>query len=135
MTAAFFRFHIVGIVGFLVQLGVLLALEDAGLPIALATALAVEASVLHNFAWHERWTWAGMTTGTRRGRLARFHVSNGLVSLAGNTLLTTALTHAGVPLVLASLASVLACAAVNFATAHLWVFCAKTWPTLHGHLQ
>jgi putative flippase GtrA len=131
----FVRFNIVGIIGFVVQLCALVALDAAGLPVMLATAVAVEAALLHNFAWHERWTWAGLATGTRGGRLARFHLSNGLISILGNAALTGALVHAGAPLVLANLASVLTCALLNFAAAHLWVFCAKTWPTLHGHLQ
>jgi putative flippase GtrA len=103
--------------------------------VALATCLAVEAALLHNFAWHERWTWAGCTMGTPARRLARFHVSNGLTSIAGNAALTTMLVHAGAPLVLANLVAVLTCALLNYASAVLWVFCAKTWPTVHGHLQ
>ncbi len=135
MTTAFLRFNLVGIIGFAVQLALLLTLEGAGLPVALATGLAVEATVLHNFVWHERWTWAGATAGTRWGRLVRFHLSNGLISLAGTPMLTASLAHAGAPLVLANLVAVLTCALLNFTTAHVWVFCAKTWPTLHGHLQ
>ena len=132
---AFVRFNLVGVAGFAVQLGTLSALYAAGMPVALATGLAVEAAILHNFMWHERWTWAGQVTGTRAQRLARFHVSNGLISIAGNALLTTGLVQAGAPLVLANLAAVLTCALLNYASAILWVFCAKTWPTVHGHLQ
>jgi putative flippase GtrA len=73
--------------------------------------------------------------GSRLQRLARFHLSNGLISIAGNAVLTAALVHAGMPLLPSNLASVLTCALLNFAAAHLFVFCAKTWPTLHGHLQ
>ena len=68
-------------------------------------------------------------------RLARFHLSNGLISMAGNTVFTTALVTAGAPLLGANVAAVLTCALLNFAVAHLWVFCAKTWPTIHGHLH
>jgi hypothetical protein len=67
--------------------------------------------------------------------LIRFHLTNGVVSIAGNALLTPALAEAGIALAAASLASVTVCAAANFASAHLVVFCAKTWPTLHGHLH
>ena len=131
----FVRFNIVGTIGFAVQLVTLRTLHRAGMPVALATCLAVEAAVLHNFAWHERWTWAGRTTGTRARRLARFHVSNGLISMAGHVALTTTLVHAGAPLVLANLTAAVVCALLNFAAAVAWVFCAKTWPTVHGHLQ
>jgi putative flippase GtrA len=131
----FVRFNVVGIVGLVVQLGALIAFDRMGIPIVPATALAVEAALLHNFFWHERWTWAGVTSGSRAGRLARFHASNGVLSIAGNIALTSALVHAGAPLVVANVAAVLMCALLNFATAHVWVFCAKTWPTFHGHLQ
>jgi putative flippase GtrA len=149
MASRFVRFNLVGIVGFGLQLALLLALERAGVPIALATLIAVEAALLHNFAWHERWTWAGLAGGTRAGRLGRFHVSNGLISLAGNAVMTTALTNVGMPTIAASTTAVLVCALLNFASAHLWVIshptaqrtrgghpgCAKTWPTFHGHVH
>jgi putative flippase GtrA len=131
----FVRFNVVGIAGFIVQVTALIALDRMGLPVVPATALAVEAAILHNFAWHERWTWAGMTTGSRAGRLARFHLSNGIISIAGNIVVTSVLAHGGAPLVVANVAAVLTCSLLNFAAAHVWVFCAKTWPTFHGHLQ
>jgi putative flippase GtrA len=131
----FIRFNIVGAIGFGVQLGVLAALTTIGVPALPATCLAVEAALLHNFAWHERWTWADMSAGTRTGRLARFHLSNGFISILGNAAITTALFDAGAPLLAANVAAVVTCALLNFAAAHLWVFCAKTWPTVHGHLQ
>lgn len=134
-TTSFLRFNTVGVIGFAVQLSVLAALDVAGVPVLMGTAVAVEAAILHNFAWHERWTWAGTLSGTRGSRLARFHLSNGLISIVGNVAMTGALVHTGVPLVLASVAAVLTCAVLNYATASMWVFCAKTWPTLHGHLQ
>jgi putative flippase GtrA len=131
----FVRFNVVGAIGFLVQIGVLAGLSAVGVAVPIATCLAVEAAVVHNFVWHERWTWAGAGGGTRAGRLLRFQLSNGLISIAGNAAMTTALVEAGAPLVPANVAAVLTCALLNFAAAHVWVFCAKTWPTLHGHLQ
>ena len=51
------RFGAVGALGVLVQLGALAALAGwLGCNYLLATACAVETAVLHNFAWHERWT-------------------------------------------------------------------------------
>ena len=128
------RFNIVGVLGFAVQLGVLIALEAAGWPVFFATIVAVEVAVLHNFAWHERWTWADVP-GSRGARLARFHAVNGVISLGGNAVITAALARAGAPVVVANLAAVLTCAMLNFAGAHLYVFCAKTWPTFDGHLH
>jgi putative flippase GtrA len=131
----FVRFNIVGALGLAVQLTVLATLERAGWPVLIATVLAVEAAVLHNFGWHEGWTWADQRAGTRAGRLWRFQVTNGLISLVGNATITATLAAAGVPAVPSNIAAVAACAGANFAAAHLFVFCAKTWPTFHGHLQ
>jgi putative flippase GtrA len=131
----FVRFNVVGAIGFVLQLTVLASLERAGWPVLLGTLAAVEAAVLHNFAWHERWTWADQRAGTRAGRLWRFHVTNGLISLMGNATITAALAAMGVPAVIANIAAVTTCAGANYAAAHWFVFCAKTWPTFHGHLQ
>ena len=50
-------FNGVGLLGVGVQLGlVALLTHAAGLHYLLATAIAVEAAVLHNFIWHQRWT-------------------------------------------------------------------------------
>ena len=123
----FIRFNVVGVIGFAVQAMVLAALDALGVPVALATCLAVKAALLHNFVWHERWTWCGLGAAGRMRRLARFQVSNGVISMAGNAAVTTALVHAGAQLLAANLAAVVTCALLNFATAHVWVFCAKTW--------
>ena len=49
------KFNAVGAAGVAVQLGLLALLESVlRLQYLVATALAVEAAVLHNFAWHER---------------------------------------------------------------------------------
>ena len=53
----------------------------------LATGLAVEIAVIHNFLWHERFTWADRpATGPMHSlvRLAKFNASNGAVSMVGN---------------------------------------------------
>jgi putative flippase GtrA len=84
-------FNSVGAMGIVIQMSVLAALvSGARLDYVPATALAVEAAVLHNFFWHERWTWADRTRKRRAGvlrRLLGFHVTNGALSLTGNILL------------------------------------------------
>jgi putative flippase GtrA len=129
----FLRFNGVGLIGFALQLGVLAVLLRLGVHYLLATALAVELAVLHNFVWHERWTWRdrpaaaeGPSTwlGTgRQGRLWRFHASNGLISLAGNLVLMRLLVGLlGMPAVPANLVAVLLCALVNFTASDRFVF-------------
>lgn len=121
----FLRFNAVGVVGFAVQLGVLALLVRAGVHYLAATAIAVEVAILHNFVWHERWTWRDRRTPGRTwpGRLARFHAVNGGVSLAGNLLLMPVLVRAcGLPVLAANATAVLLCALVNFSGADRLVF-------------
>jgi len=85
------KFNAVGLIGVGVQLFTLTILTSGlGLNYLAATFLAVESAVLHNFIWHERWTWAERTrlkASGVLGRLVRFHIGNGLVSIVGNLVL------------------------------------------------
>jgi putative flippase GtrA len=111
-------FNAVGVLGAIVQLAVLHgALALANMHYATATVLAVEAAVLHNFVWHERWTWRDRPPGAafRLTRLALFHAANGAVSLGGNLLVMRLLVEGGgFPAVPANLVAILTCAAINF---------------------
>ena len=51
-------FNGIGLAGAAVQLAVLWMLLAARVHYLPATILAVEAALLHNFLWHERWTWS-----------------------------------------------------------------------------
>jgi putative flippase GtrA len=118
-------FNGVGIIGFAVQICVLAALLHLRLHYLVATAIAVEVTILHNFAWHERWTWKDRPAGAARRweRLWRFHALNGAVSLAGNLILMRALVGGlGIAPVPANLAAVLACALLNYAASDRLVF-------------
>src|SRR5205085_9977389 len=65
MGARFARFNAVGAMGVAVQLGTLALLTRVlGWDYLVATAIAVEAAVAHNFLWHERYTWADRTRGS-----------------------------------------------------------------------
>ena len=121
----FLRFNGVGVAGFVLQLGILALLLAAGVHYLLATALAVEAAILHNFLWHERWTWRDRPA-TGRGRLARlwrFHALNGVVSLVGNLALMRLFVGTfGLPAMPANLAAVLCCSLVNYYASDRLVF-------------
>lgn len=84
------KFNIVGGIGVFVQLVALVILHSClKLNYLLATGVAVEAAVIHNFFVHERFTWADRPpVGPFQSlvRLAKFNVCNGAVSLAGNFL-------------------------------------------------
>ena len=120
-------FVTVGTLGLGVQLSVLHLLTSwSGLDYRAGTILAVEVALLHNFLWHERWTWADRITPFRGAvgrRLARFHLANGLISIAGNVLLTTVLvTVFALHYLAANLLAVAGCVVLNFLAADRLVF-------------
>jgi putative flippase GtrA len=123
------KFNAVGAIGIVVQLAAL-ALLKSGLhvPYLTATALAVEIAVLHNFVWHERWTWRDRTTagGSMFYRLLRFNAGNGFVSIVVNLALMRWLVgslHA--PYLAANLGAIACGALANFLISDLLVFRAK----------
>jgi len=123
MIGRFLKFNVVGMAGVLVQLGALWMLARARMPQVPATFLAVETSLLHNFFWHEIWTWRGASADGRLRRFTRFQVANGTVSIASNVFFTWILTRwLGWPLLVSNLAAIGATGLVNFAIAHYWVF-------------
>jgi dolichol-phosphate mannosyltransferase len=114
------KFNVVGVLGFALQSGALFVLTHTAYRISYlaATALAVELAVLNNFIWHQRWTWNDRPAATKKEtlrRLAKFNVTTGLVSIAGNLLLMNLLVgHFGLQIAGANLVSVAACSLLNF---------------------
>ena len=120
------KFNLVGAIGIGVQLAMLWMLTNLGFGYLLATGLAVEAAVLHNFIWHERFTWTercGAGIGPTFERLVRFNLTTGVVSIGGN-LLFMRLFVGGAHLrpMLANMISIVICSIVNFAVSDHWVF-------------
>lgn len=101
------KFNLVGAIGIAVQLTALWVFSGwLDLNYLAATALAVECAVLHNFCWHVRFTWADRGGRGAAGRLARFNLTTGLVSIGGNLLLMRLLTgQAHLPVLPANLLS------------------------------
>ncbi|HEV2136689.1 MAG TPA: GtrA family protein [Terracidiphilus sp.] len=122
------RFNLVGAMGMAVQLGALAVLNrcDDGHYLA-ASAAAVELAVLHNFAWHLRVTWPERRDGSAvLGQLVRFHLANGLVSIAGNLVLMRVLVgNAHLPVLVANGIAIVCCSVVNFGLSHTWAFAAR----------
>ena len=84
-----------GALGFAIQIVALALLTGAGWPLVAATAIAVEIAILHNFCWHECWTWRDRASDvTWAGRLVRFHAATGVASIGANVILTTTLVEA-----------------------------------------
>lgn len=125
--ARWIAFNFVGAVGMLVQLAAL-ALFD---PLfhghyLIASAAALEVTLLQNFVWHTRYTWRDRRDGfSIRRQFVRFHLSSGLLSLAGNLALMRLLVHVThLPVLVANAMAVLCCSVVNFWLSHRWAFSA-----------
>jgi putative flippase GtrA len=122
------KFALVGAMGIVVQLATLHWFASSGWSYLFATAIAVEAALLHNFVWHENFTWKDRGRPTSSGlclRFLRFHVSNGVISIAGNLLLMR-LFVGGISMrpIPANLMSITICCLANFLASDRWVFLA-----------
>jgi putative flippase GtrA len=114
------KFGAVGALGFALQTSALFVFTHTAVHVSylLATAAAVELAVLHNFVWHQRWTWRdrpSLSTAETMGRLVKFNMANGAVSITGNLLFMSILVgRLGLPITGANVVSVAGCAVFNF---------------------
>ncbi len=125
--ARWVTFNSVGVGGIGVQLGALVALTEwLGLHYLLSTGIAVEAAIVHNFVWHECWTWSDRSYlhgGGRWTRFARFNLLNGIVSIGGQLLLTGLYAKTlGIHYAAANLSAITTCSLVNFVVNDRFVF-------------
>jgi len=121
------KFNFVGGIGVGVQFAALLLLKSAlHFNYLLATAIAVEAAVVHNFVWHEQFTWADRVRSSWRKsapRLLRFNLTNGAVSIFGNLALMRVMVGQGhMNYLLANAITIALCSVANFLVSETWVF-------------
>jgi putative flippase GtrA len=122
------KFNLVGALGIAVQIAALFTLKSGlHLGYLLATGLAVEIAVLHNFLWHERYTWVGCVHRSWREslrRLIRFNLSNGAISIAGNLILMKLIiSFCRMHYLVANGLAISVCSLLNFLVCEKWVFC------------
>ena len=120
------KFNTVGAIGIAVQLAALTLLRGLlGMNYLVATTLAVEAAVLHNFVWHELWTWRDRRSpgGSVLWRLLRFNLTTGLVSIVTNLVLMRLLVgRFHIQYLIANLLSIAAGSLANFFLSDWFVF-------------
>jgi len=121
------KFNFVGAIGIAVQFIALFLLKSVlQVNYLAATALAVEGAVIHNFVWHEQFTWADRVRPSWRRslpRLLRFNLSNGTISIVGNLVLMKILVgQAHMNYLLANGIAIVICSLANFLVSDEWVF-------------
>jgi putative flippase GtrA len=126
------KFNFVGGIGIAVQFAALFLLKSVlHWNYLAATALAVETAVVHNFIWHERFTWSDRRAINHVEcsrhrlwlRLLRFHLGNGAVSILGNLALMKVLVGQGhMNYLLANAIAITLCSLANFLVSDQWVF-------------
>jgi len=117
------KFNAVGAIGIGAQLAAL-ALLNSGLHLdyLLATVLAVEVAVIHNYLWHERFTWADRP-GNSFSRFVKFNLTTGMFSIMGNILLMKLFVDwAGMNYLLANVVTIATCSVANFLVSDRLVF-------------
>ena len=115
------RFGAVGVLGVVVNNAVLLAAHGlGGLPLLVASTIAVEISILHNFFWNERWTFGSKSVSVRR--LGKFNLTSlgGLVITTG--VLYVLVTYFRFQYILANLVGIGFATAWNFALSMVWTW-------------
>ena len=108
----------VGAIGIVVQVAFLFFFKTMlRMNYLLATGLAVECAVLHNFLWHEHYTWADRRESYAGvfGRLLRFNGTTGMISILGNLLLMRLFVGSlHLQYMLGNLVTIAVCSLANF---------------------
>jgi putative flippase GtrA len=89
-----------------------------------ATAIAVEIAVLHNFFWHERWTWADRAAAqSRLRRFGGYQLATGSTSLAGTLVVVSmAMRLFAIDVTTANVIAVVVMSVANYTIADRWIF-------------
>jgi len=122
------KFNLVGAMGMVVQLAALALFNRwFGGRYLMASAAAIELTLLHNFVWHLHYTWRDRRDDAPWVRqLVRFHLSNGVVSMLGNLVSMRLLVQeARLPLLVANGVAIVCCSMVNFCLGNVWAFAGK----------
>jgi len=141
------KFNFVGGIGIVVQFAALFLLKSVlHFNYLAATAIAVESAVVHNFVWHEQFTWVDRIKSDRikhdevtsdgikpdrlwlswrrsLPRFLRFNLTNGCVSILGNLALMRVMVGQGhMNYLVANAIAIAFCSLANFVVSNEWVF-------------
>jgi putative flippase GtrA len=119
------RFSVVGAGGIAVNNTVLFLLHGVlGIALLVATVVAVEAAIVHNYVLHELWTFKGKRLSARR--FAHFSLVT-LIAFVINVGIVQVLAWIGLFYLLANLVGIGAGFAVNLAASSMWIWRDRTY--------
>jgi putative flippase GtrA len=121
------RFNAIGVMGVGLQLLLLSFFRTFfHFGYLLSTAIAVQCALIHNFFWHQRWTWKSAVPSTRKESLRRFvkfNSSSGSISILGNLGFTSLIVQAiHLPYLISNLLAIATCNIANFLLARNFAF-------------
>jgi putative flippase GtrA len=121
VTTTLPRFLLVGGTGVLVNnIALFVLYQLLGLPLLVASPLAVELAIAHNFVWNDRWTFHQARLSVQR------FVKFNLVSSAGLVITTATIWllvhHVGAHYLLANLAGISLATTSNFVVNREWTW-------------
>jgi Predicted membrane protein len=121
------RYNAIGLMGLGLQLILLFLLTRfVHLNYFVATLFAVQCALIHNFLWHQRYTWKENVVRSKKEsvmRFVRFNSSSGTLAIISNlgfTALLVQIVH--LPLVVCNLMAIGICNVANFLFANNFVF-------------
>ena len=121
------RYNAIGLMGLGLQLILLFLLTRfVHLNYFVATLFAVQCALIHNFLWHQRYTWKENVVCSKKEsvmRFVRFNSSSGTLAIISNlgfTALLVQIVH--LPLVVCNLMAIGICNVANFLFANNFVF-------------
>ena len=121
----FLKFAVVGISGVIVNEGLLaLFTEVYTIPVEIAGAIAIEASIISNFLLNNFWTWQDSHDKSFLKRLIQYHSVSIIAGLV-NYLILVGLTYFGLHHLIANLIGIAFATLINFVLNNHWTFAKK----------
>jgi dolichol-phosphate mannosyltransferase len=123
-SRVFAKFCIVGASGVLVNMGAYAGLTRlAGMPMEFASPVAIELSILSNFALNHLWTFKWrQSSGSWRRKLAQFHLVSSVAALVNYGVLLGLVKSFGIWDIGANLVGIAAGTMINYGMNSLWTW-------------
>lgn len=123
-SRVFVKFCIVGVSGVLVNMGIYAGLTRLlGVSMEFASPVAIELSILSNFALNHRWTFKWrQTTSSWRRKLLQFHLVSSVAAVVNYSVLLGLVKMFGVWDITANLAGIAAGTVINYGMNSLWTW-------------